>query len=315
MVATLLVIDPKAETYAARIRELFPEVTVRAVAGRSAAGEEVADVVAMMALGPVFEDGVIRRASRLEWLQFLSSGSDALKNLPSLPGHVHVTSSHGVHGAPVSEMALTQMLVLARDFRAILDNQRRAIWQKRRQPLLNGKTVAIVGTGLIGRALAERCKALGMTVLGVTATPRDIPFFDRTVPRASLGDVAAGADFLVLLTALTHETRRIVDAAVLARMKRTAILINLARGDVVDQDALLAALQEGRLAGAGLDVFAVEPLPGDHPFWHMDQVIVTPHMAGENDLYPDLVMPIVAHNLRAFLDGRPEAMRNRVARG
>ena len=129
-----------------------------------------------------------------------------------------------------------------------------------------------------------------------------------------LAEAAAAADFLVLLTPLSDSTRELVDARILAAMKPSAFVINLGRGALCDEDALLAALREGRLAGAGLDVFHIEPLPPDHPFWRMDNVFITPHMGGESDSYPSLAFPILRTNVSCYLEGRWSEMLNRLAR-
>jgi D-2-hydroxyacid dehydrogenase (NADP+) len=134
-------------------------------------------------------------------------------------------------------------------------------------------------------------------------------------PRAELAAAAAEADYLVVLAPYTAQNHNMIDAAVLGAMKPSAHLVNVARGGVVDEQALLAALRAGGLAGAALDVFSMEPLPEDHPFWSMDNVIVTPHLAGFHDEYPDRALPILAHNIERFLAGDPAGMINVVRSG
>jgi phosphoglycerate dehydrogenase-like enzyme len=211
-------------------------------------------------------------------------------------------------------MAILHMLALARDVPRLVRHKAEARWEKFNQPLLHGKIVAIVGTGVIGRVPARRCKGLGMTVIGVTASPRALPDFDQVAGRDALEDIAAAADFLVPLTPLSPSTRGIVGARVLAAMKPSAFVVNLGRGELCDEDSLLAALSEKRIAGAGLDVFRIEPLPPDHPFWQMDNIFITPHMGGESDSYPGLAFPILQSNVACFLERRWEDMANRVAR-
>lgn len=314
MTGRLLIIDKDAEEHRARLAAAFPGVAIDAVERLAEAAELIGRATALFAFSSGLNDGLIAQAHRLEWLQFLSSGTDALLTLPSLRDNVVVTSCHGIHGPPVSEMAIFQMLALSRDVPRLLSNKTAARWEKFSQPLLNGKTVVIVGTGVIGRALASRCKALGMTVYGVTASPRALPDFDHNIAREALAEAAAAADFLVLLTPLSDSTRELVDARILAAMKPSAFVINLGRGALCDEDALLAALREGRLAGAGLDVFHIEPLPPDHPFWRMDNVFITPHMGGESDSYPSLAFPILRTNVSCYLEGRWSEMLNRLAR-
>jgi phosphoglycerate dehydrogenase-like enzyme len=194
-------------------------------------------------------------------------------------------------------------------------NQDSETWDEFDQILLFQKTVVIVGTGLIATELARRCKAFGMTVIGVTQSPRSLDSFDRMFHRSQLHEAPSQGDFLVLLAPLTAETRGMIDAGVLAAMKRTAFLINVGRGATCDEAALIAALRQKKIAGAGLDAFAVEPLPEGHPLWHLDNVMITPHIAGRNDRYSELVMPILLHNLSCYLKGSVSEMMNLKKRG
>jgi len=173
----------------------------------------------------------------------------------------------------------------------------------------------IFGIGVIAEALAPRLKALGMRVVGVSSGPRDLPGFERMLPRAKLHEAVAEADHFILLTPYRPDTLRIVDDTVFGAMKPGGFFINLGRGEAVDDDALLRALGNGRLAGAALDVFSVEPLPKDHPLWSMPNVIVTPHLGGFYDEYPARALPVVEENLRRFLAGDREHMINVVQRG
>ena len=310
----LLIIDREADIYRARLTALFPEVAFQAAPTAAEAGSAIEEAHALFAFGSSLDDRLIARAARLEWLQFLSTGTDKLQRLRSLRPGVVVSSTHGVHGPPVSEMAFLHMLVLARRYKQLLRNQERARWKKYEQPLLHGKTVAIIGIGLIAEALARRCKAFDMHVVGVSSSPREVASFDRIMSRSDIERAVAMADFVVVLSALTAETRGLVSARVLGAMKPTAYLINLARGGVCDEEALLEALRERRIAGAGLDVFFTEPLPPQHPFWRMDNVVVTPHIGGNSDDYPGQILPILETNLRCFIDRRWGDMVNRVER-
>jgi phosphoglycerate dehydrogenase-like enzyme len=310
----ILIIDDEAEEHRSLLVAEFPGIAVHTARARDGIGAPVGEVTALIAFGSRLDDEFVSRLSRLAWLQFLSSGTDPLARLPSLGKQVVVTSAHGIHGPPVSEMAIFHMLSLARDAPRLLRNKSEGRWDPFKQPLLHGKTVAIVGTGVIAQALAGRCSVFGMTVLGVSAAPRDLPHFDRVAGRDSLADVAGEADFLVLLTALTDATRDLVNARILAAMKPTAYVINLGRGALCDEDALLAALHQRRIAGVGLDAFRTEPLASDHPFWRLDNVFITPHMGGASDSYPELVLPILRANVACFLERRWDGMVNRVVR-
>ena len=176
--------------------------------------------------------------------------------------------------------------------------------------MLLGKTVVIVGVGTIAEALALRCKAFGMTVHGVSARPQRPEHFDGLHAYGRLAYAATLADFLVLLVPLSAATEKLVDARVIAAMKPGAYLINVARGGVLDETALLQALRGRHLAGAALDVFRTTPLPAEHPLWREPRVVLTPHIGGMSDIYFEQAYPVVRDNLRLFLDGRPEALIN-----
>jgi phosphoglycerate dehydrogenase-like enzyme len=196
-----------------------------------------------------------------------------------------------------------------RDIRALFATQDAHRWDRKEQRLLAGKTVTIVGVGAIAEELAKRCKAFAMGVIGVSNGRTAVPNFDAILPRARLTEAAAQADFLIVLVPHSKKTDRLIDEAVLGAMKPSAALINLARGGVVDEAALISALRERKIAGAGLDVFATEPLPKDSPLWDLPNVFVTSHIGGVSETYGEQVMPLLVENLSTFLAGQPEKMR------
>jgi phosphoglycerate dehydrogenase-like enzyme len=175
---------------------------------------------------------------------------------------------------------------------------------------LKDKTVGIFGVGAIAAELAPKCAALGMRVVGISSVKRRVPGFDAMVGRDELERAVKDIDFLVLLTPFTPETRNIVDAKIFAAMKPSAYLVNLARGGIVDETALVEALKGKKLAGAALDVFATEPLPEDSPLWDMENVIITQHQGGFFDSYPRFAIPVVEENMRKFLAGDTKSMIN-----
>jgi len=236
-------------------------------------------------------------------VQALGSGVDGIIDQPSFRRDILLTNIRGIHGAPVAEAAIAAMLALARDIPRSVRNQDAGLWERWPSRVLDGKSAVIVGVGLIAEALAPLCKAFGMTTIGVTGAPRAAPGFDRMAPTSDLRENLALADHVVLLAPHTPRTHRMIDAAALASMKRGAFFINLARGGVVDEAALIGALNSGHLAGAALDVFDEEPLPPGHPFYAMKNVLVTAHLGGFNVEYPDRALPVVEENMRRFLAG------------
>ncbi|HEY5341546.1 MAG TPA: D-2-hydroxyacid dehydrogenase [Candidatus Aquilonibacter sp.] len=268
---------------------------------------------ALVALDPEITEDLVS-GPRLRWIQALTSGMERVLGMPGIADGVALTSMRGAHGPQVSELAFLLMLAVARRFPAMVDNQRRRVWDHWRQPPLYQRTVTIVGVGAIASALAPRCKAFEMTVIGVDDRASEAPHFDRIYPPGQLHEALAAADFVVLLVPHVPATHHLIDAPALAAMRPHAILINVARGAIVDEAALIDALQHGTIAGAGLDVFATEPLPPESPLWAMDNVTVTPHVGGNSTSYIQQMNGTLVHNLRAFVDGRDGDLRNRIER-
>ncbi len=300
--------------YLDRLRATFPDVTVDLVEHHSKVGPYIADADVLITFGAHMADHVLDEAVKLRWVQALGTGVDGIADSPALREGVVVSNLHGLHGPAVSECVLAAMLSLARDLRRSWANQARAAWQRFPVQLLDGKTVGILGVGAIAEELAPKCAALGMRVVGISSAQREVAGFERMWPREQLAEAAAEVDHLVLLTPYTAETHGIISAAVLEAMKPTSFLINVARGGVVDEPALIAALRDGGIAGAALDVFSEEPLPAGHPFWTMENVLITPHTAGFHTGYADDALPIVEENLRWFLAGDIAHIANVVRR-
>ena len=317
MSALLIVLtlpEPVRMKYYDHLRAKFPELTVNMVDHHSKVGPYIETADILVSFGVQLADHVYKEGRNLKWIQALGTGVDGITDQPSLRGDVLVTNMHGLHGDSMPESAILSMLAFARNLPRSLRNQGRRKWERFPTGLLKGKTVGILGVGAIAESLAPRCKAFGMTVVGITSAKREVAGIDRMFPRDELVQAVRDLDFLVVLTPFTPETRGILGAKVFAAMRPRSFLVNLARGGVVDEDALLEALRQGRIAGAALDVFAVEPLPEDHPFWGMENVIVTPHLGGFHDQYAEQALPTVEENLRRFLAGDFDNMINVVRR-
>jgi len=270
---------------------------------------ETADI--LITFGPMMAEHVLEKAKRLQWIQALGTGVDGITNRPSLGKGVTVTNLHGIHGPPVSEAALSMMFALSRGLWRVYENQLLGKWEKKIAPtLLHGKTVVIYGTGVIAAELAPKCKALGMRVIGISSTVREIDGFDEVhVRQDALGPIAQ-ADYLVLLTPYTPETHGIINEETFSVMKRSSYLINLARGGVVHEGDLIKALNNKTIQAAALDVFEQEPLPAEHVFWGMRNVIVTPHEGGFYDGYVQEAIPVIQTNLQCFERGDFQQMIN-----
>ena len=298
--------------YRDRLRAAFPQLTVDLADHNSRVDPYIGKADVLITFGPMLVDRVFAEAKQLKWVQALGTGVDNLIDLPSLGKDVIVTNLHGIHGPPVSEAAIASMLLLSRRMHHSVRAQDKRQWGRWPSALLHNKTVGIFGVGAIAEALAPRCKALGMKVVGISSSVRPVAGFDEMRARDPLSATVGDLDYFVLLTPLTPATRGIVDAKVLAAMKPTSYMVNLARGGVVDEMALAETLKQRRIAGAAIDVFVEEPLPQTHPFWDLDNVFLTPHLGGFCDVYVDHAMPVIEANMRAFLAADPSRMINLV---
>ena len=251
------------DQYRARYSRAFPELAIDVVASRDKLGSALAQADVMLTFGQMMKNLKLdfKDATNLKWVQALGTGLDGIVDQPALKPGVIVTSLHGVHGPPVSEAAMAGMLALSRDLPGFVRAQDEHQWKRWPAKLLHDKTVGILGIGVIAEALAPKCKAMGMTVVGITSVPRKVAGFDSVHPVRELLGVLPHLDYLVLLTPYSPATHHLIDANVFAAMKPTSYIVNLARGGVVDEDALVEALRAKTIAGAALDVFNQEPLP------------------------------------------------------
>jgi phosphoglycerate dehydrogenase-like enzyme len=295
--------EPIRGQYRDRLKQRFPALNITLVDHHSKVGPYIGSADALLTFAPMLSDKVLETAANLKWVQALGTGVDNLIDRPCLRKEVIVTNVHGIHGPPVSEAAMAAMLALARNMPRAVRCQNKHEWTRFPAQLLHNKTVGVFGIGVIAEALAPKCKVFGMNVIGISSAPRPVAGFDRMHASSELTKVAGEFDFFVLLTPLTEKTRSSIDANVFAAMKPTSFFINLARGGVVDEAALIEALRSGRIAGAALDVFNKEPLPADHPFWAMDNVLITTHQGGFCDVYIDHAWPTLESNMQCFLNG------------
>jgi phosphoglycerate dehydrogenase-like enzyme len=307
--------EPTRSGYEKYLGPRHPELTIKTLGTRDEAIKHAAWADIIMCFGPQAKADFFRDTPRLKWVHSLGTGTDGITDSPHLGKDVIVTAVRGIHGAPISEMAFLTMLALTRDFRRIDRQRAEKKWERYPGALLLEKTVGILGLGAIAEDMAPRFKAFGMRVIGISRTDRPIAGFDTIYSRAALVKAAAELDYLVLLLPLEDDTRNIVNDAVLSAMKPSAFVINLARGGVLDEDALLRALNANRIAGAALDALAKEPLPVDSPLWTMPNVIITPHIGGFSDTYVRDAARQFEQSLAHFTAGSPELMLHREKRG
>jgi len=256
----------------------------------------------------------LERAPHVRFVQGTSAGMGAHIRRAALGvdvlQRVRFASAAGVHAAMLAEFAFYGLLAIRKDARRLQRIRAERVWEHFVMGELDGSRIAIVGMGQIGRALASRARAFGMHVVAVTRTGTAHPLADETVTTTAIADVAARCDAVVVTLPLTDHTLGLVDAAALAAMPPHGVLVNVGRGAVVDNAALIAALQAGRIGGAVLDVFETEPLPADSPLWQMSNVILSPHTAALSAHENRRIVDVFCDNLERLAGNRP--LRNAV---
>lgn len=269
-------------------------------------------------------DDVLEPAPRLRWVQLHSAGADHLLGRPAMHSDLLITTSSGIHATPIAEYVMASILAYRWQVPRWTACQREARWPSGRwdlyaRPELRGSTLGIIGYGSIGREVGRLGQAFGMRVLALrrsagraeqgyaveqTGDPEGtIP--ERFYPPEALHEMLAECDYVVVALPLTPETHHLLGEAEFKAMKPSAYLVNVARGPIVDEAALIRALREGWIGGAGLDVFEQEPLPADSPLWQLENALISPHVAGFTPRYDERAADLFAQNLRRYLEGLP----------
>ncbi|MEX0989724.1 MAG: D-2-hydroxyacid dehydrogenase [Actinomycetota bacterium] len=292
---------PGLETVAERVR-LVPAAEADDVASLIAE----ADAVFAWRAEAALLEGAWPNARRVRWIQSASTGVDALLFPALVESDVEVTNTRGVFDEGMAEYTLGLLLAFAKDLIGTIDHQREGIWAYRHSELLAGTRLLVVGAGSIGSAVGRLGRACGMRVEGIARTPREAdPVFERIGGRDELLERLGEADWVVDVLPGASNTDRLFDARAFAAMRRSARFINIGRGTTVDENALVEALDAGRIAGAALDVFADEPLPDGSPLWAMRNVIVSPHMSGDVVGWERAVVGVFLDNLDRWLSDEP----------
>jgi phosphoglycerate dehydrogenase-like enzyme len=288
----------------------FPAVRIASVESEDALAAELAD--ATIFFGFTFPEPLFAQAKQLRWVHSASAGIEANLFPALVESDVILTNSSGLHEICIPEHVLALVFAFARNLPAAFRLKQEQRWD-RIEPLrrggireVAGANLAILGAGPIGAALAGKAAALGLHVRVLRRNPgKPVAGAEQVVGPAALHELLGWAHYVVLAVPLTAQTRQLIGPAELRAMRSDAILINIARGDVVDQDALVAALREGVIAGAGLDVATPEPLPAGNPLWELPNVILTPHVSGYLRGYFPGVLAIFSDNLARFVAGTP----------
>jgi len=272
----------------------------------------------VLVISGLWRNTLMASAPKLRFVQSFSAGTDQYDQALFMKRGVRLASAQGANERAVAEHAIALILALTRQLHLARDNQRARRWRGMigdrtlREQELGGKTLAIVGLGRIGVRLAALARVFDMRVIGVRRVARPEPeVADQVVAQADLAQALAQADVVALTCPLTAETEGLIGAAALTALKPGALLINVARGKVVDEAALLAALADGRVRAAALDCLPEEPLPPESALWTLPNVLITPHTAGETERYEQNVVDILLDNIERLLRGET-ALRNQV---
>jgi phosphoglycerate dehydrogenase-like enzyme len=252
----------------------------------------------------------IAELADLRWIHLVSAGVNHLLPLDWLPPRVALTNSSGVHAELAGEYGAAALLMLNFRVPAHASNQRRGHWDQHFNSPIGGKTVVLIGLGAIGGSVARQARRLGLRVLGVRRSRRPHPYTDRVFGPGDLPDLLPRADFVVVTAPMTPETRHMLGAKELDRLKPEAGLVNMSRAGLVDYEALTRKLEAGELAGAVIDVCNPEPLPAASPLWQTRNLVITPHISSDPVDYVERMTRIFLDNVSRLLAGRP--LRNRV---
>lgn len=293
------------------IEERRPGLAV--TVSRTPAETSTAIADADIALTSYLEPSMLERATSLRWVQALSAGVDQLPLEHLRAREIVLTNAAGVHAQPIAEQVLGYLLAFERRLDTAFERKARGVWERFTGGELAGKTLGVVGLGEIGTRVAEIAAAVGMDVVGVKRDPDvELDPVDRIYGPDGLTDVLLESEYVLLSCPLTDETEGLIGREELGTMRDDAVLVNVARGPVVVEDALVEALHQRVIRGAALDVFETEPLPAESALWDLSNVILTPHNAGSSPALTRRLADVFLENYDAFLEGAPDRMRNRV---
>lgn len=301
----ILILHNMKPEYLDRIRRETGEQVLQLADFEGADAKRVlAEAEIMIGFAPGLTRELLEDSLHLRWFHILSAGVERLEFEELRRRSVVVTNSSGIHGRQMAEQVLGMMLSFTRGLHKHWQHQQQSVWDQR-IPVqeLHGQTLTIVGAGRIGSEVARKAKAFDMRVLGVKRRPEPLEYFDEVLGLPALHDGLSAGDFILVLTPLTPDTFHLIGEAEFACIKPTAVFMNYGRGDVVDESAMIRALQSGQLAGLGLDVFHQEPLPADSPLWQLENVLMTPHTSGLSPTYTARALDLFLLNYRNYKAG------------
>jgi len=315
MSLTLLVLADPAASWLKLLGTLGPDVTVLVSNDPGQVREYApqADVIVNGTSNPPLLSAAIPPATRARWIHSLWTGVDNVLCPEILASPLPLTNGRGVFRRPLAEWSIGAMLYFAYQMRRMIRQQQAGVWEAFTTEEIQGKTLGIIGYGGIGSMAAELARPFGMRIVALRRRPElfepelfnNAPLVDQSFAPSQINELLAASDYVLLATPLTDETRGMIGAEQIAAMKPTSVLINVGRGAVVDEAALIKALDDGKIRGAALDVFAVEPLPEGHAFYRMENVLLSPHTADHLQDFVHLAVEAFLENLKRFQAGQP----------
>lgn len=293
------------------LRQQFGQVSFSFFATKEEAGLELESADVLVTYGEDLTEGHIKQYKNLKWIQVLTAGVDKMPLSYLAQSSILLTNVKGIHKIPMAEYTFAAMLQVARNLNEAFQKQQSKKWDNRlRVDELYEKNLGIIGVGAIGEEIARRAHVFGMNVLGVTRSGRDNSFCEKMFTPDRLNQFLPLCDYVVVIVPSTRETFHLIGKDELNSMKSTAVLINIARGSVVDEEALLLHLKEEKIKGAVLDVFSEEPLAENSPLWEMDNCIVTPHVSGRSPRYMERALGVFRENLEQYQRGDFTKLKN-----
>jgi phosphoglycerate dehydrogenase-like enzyme len=302
------VIGDPAANYLKPLAALPPDVNLIVTRDRARLVESApqADVLLNADfLDPSLLRDTFPHATRVRWVHGLMAGVDKLLSPEIVASPVPLTNGRGLFRRALGEWTVGAMVYFAYDFRRLVRNQEAGKWEGFDHPTLFGRTLGIVGYGAIGQAIVERARPFGMRIVALRRRVEPDPLVDQAYVPAQLNDMLAECDYVAIAAPLTPETRGMIGAAQIGVMKSSAVLINVGRGAIIDEAALIAALESNKLRGAALDVFVTEPLPAGHPLYKLDNVLLSPHTADRSPESRVRAVEFFVRNFEHFRKGEP----------
>ena len=305
-----------SEKYVDQLKKLAPEAEFVVSDNEKKIKEEIIDSQVLFDFGGIEKED-IKKAKDLKWIQTWTAGVDKFmeddfrKFLKE--NEIILTNMSGVHSNVIAEHSLGFMINFSRRFCDFHEQKNNKVWDRLKVDTLEDKKLAVVGLGSIGQEIARKAKVFDMEILGVNRSGEgNFEYVDKLFSQDELKKALKKADYIVVIVPLTSETEGMIAKAEFEAMKESAYFINMARGEVVDEPVMIEALQKGKIAGAGLDVFEKEPLPEDSPLYELDNVLITPHLGGAFPGYNKKAIEIVKENLEKFVENKKSEMINKV---